>query len=454
MRTWDFSRDGVRRSLEESLERLGLDSIDVALIHDPDTHWAQAVGEAFPALAELRDQGVVKAVGVGMNQWPMLADFVRETDVDTILLAGRYTLLDQSAEAELLPLCQRRGVSVVAGGVFNSGLLARHDVTGGTFNYAPAPDDVIARAREIAAVCERHGVTLPQAAMAFPLRHPAVTTVLVGMKSVQEVRGTWSWPPGPFPRLCGRSWGSDHDRRASPPLGPVPPRLSLDVRRGARADQAPVRPAGAAGRHRRRRHGARADRLLGRGDPRVPADGAGVRRSHQGRRRVGRPDRLDVADVLAELREGPGGHLLVGIRHQVQDEPDGEWLARPDVVRGLRAVASAGLAYDLLVLVHQLGVARKVVADLPEARFVLDHAAKPPVSSGLLEPWATEIEALSELDNVACKISGLVTEASWTDWTLVSSSPTWSTSLNISARKGSCSAQTGPSASSPRPMAR
>lgn len=125
----------------------------------------------------------------------------------------------------------------------------------------------------------------------------------------------------------------------------------------------------------------------------------------------------DVADVLAELREGPGGHLLVGIRHQVQDEPDDEWLARPDVVRGLRAVASAGLAYDLLVLVHQLGVARKVAADLPDVRFVLDHAAKPPVSSGLLEPWATEIEAMSELGNVACKISGLVTEANWTDWT-------------------------------------
>ncbi|WP_066362749.1 amidohydrolase family protein [Herbidospora mongoliensis] len=125
----------------------------------------------------------------------------------------------------------------------------------------------------------------------------------------------------------------------------------------------------------------------------------------------------DVADVLAELREGPGGHLLVGIRHQVQDEPDDAWLARPDVMRGLRAVASAGLAYDLLVLVHQLGVARKVVADLPDARFVLDHAAKPPVASGLMEPWATQIEALSELENVACKISGLVTEASWTDWT-------------------------------------
>ncbi|GAB1821980.1 aldo/keto reductase [Herbidospora sp. RD11066] len=207
VRAWDFSGDGVRRSIEESLERLGLDSIDVALIHDPDTHWAQAVGEAFPALAELRDQGVVKAIGVGMNQWPMLADFVRETDIDTILLAGRYTLLDQSAATELLPLCVRRGVSVVAGGVFNSGLLARHDVTGGTFNYVPAPDDVVARAREIAAVCEKYDVTLPQAAMAFPLRHPAVSTVVLGMRSVQEVRGNMELAARPVPEALWEELG-------------------------------------------------------------------------------------------------------------------------------------------------------------------------------------------------------------------------------------------------------
>ncbi|MFD8530271.1 aldo/keto reductase [Streptosporangium canum] len=185
-RVWDFSRDGVRRSLEESLERLGLDAVDIVLIHDPDDHWEQAVSEAYPALAELRDQGVVKAVGVGMNQSEMLVRFVRETGVDLVMPAGRHTLLDQSGEEELLPLCQERGVSVVAAGVFNSGLLATHDPSG-TYDYAPAPAPLLARARRIAAVCESHGVTLPQAALAFPLRHPAVVSVVVGARSAAEI---------------------------------------------------------------------------------------------------------------------------------------------------------------------------------------------------------------------------------------------------------------------------
>ncbi|WP_449065340.1 aldo/keto reductase [Planomonospora algeriensis] len=185
-RVRDYSRDGVRRSLEESLERLGLDRVDVALIHDPDDHWEQAVSEAYPALAELRDQGVVRAVGAGMNQWEMLARFVRETDMDVVMLAGRHTLLDQSGARELLPLCQERGVSVLAAGVFNSGLLATHEASG-TYDYAPAPGPLLARARRIAGVCERHGVTLPQAALAFPLRHPAVVSVVAGARSATEV---------------------------------------------------------------------------------------------------------------------------------------------------------------------------------------------------------------------------------------------------------------------------
>ena len=185
-RVWDFSRDGVRRSLEESLERLGLDAVDIVLIHDPDDHWEQAVSEAYPALAELRDQGVVKAVGVGMNQAGMLAAFVRETEVDLVMLAGRYTLLDQSGAEELLPLCEERGVSVLAAGAFNSGLLATHDPAG-TFDYAPASESLLAKARRIASVCERHDVTLPQAALAFPLRHPAIASVVVGARSAGEV---------------------------------------------------------------------------------------------------------------------------------------------------------------------------------------------------------------------------------------------------------------------------
>ncbi len=187
-RIWDFSAEGVRRSLAASLERLGLDRVDVALLHDPDDHWRQAVEEAYPALHELRAAGSVGAIGAGMNQWRMLADLVRRTDLDVVLLAGRYTLLDQSALDVLLPLCAARGVSVIAAGVFNSGLLATAvPQFGAPYDYAPGPPALIERARRIAAVCGRHGVTLPQAALAFPGGHPAVASVLVGMRSPAEV---------------------------------------------------------------------------------------------------------------------------------------------------------------------------------------------------------------------------------------------------------------------------
>ncbi|MCE6999483.1 aldo/keto reductase [Saccharothrix sp. S26] len=185
-RRWDFSADGVRRSLESSLDRLGLDRVDVVYVHDPDAHWEQASAEAVPALLELRSQGVIGAVGVGMNQWEMPARFVRETDLDVVLLAGRYTVLEQPG-TPLLDLCAARGVSVVAAGVFNSGLLARPEV-GDRYDYRAAPEALVQRARRIAEVCARHGVTLPQAAMSFPLRHPAVVSVLLGVRSAAEMR--------------------------------------------------------------------------------------------------------------------------------------------------------------------------------------------------------------------------------------------------------------------------
>jgi D-threo-aldose 1-dehydrogenase len=188
-RVWDFSAAGVLRALESSLERLGLDRVDVVYLHDPDDHWDQAVGEAVPALVELREQGVIGAIGVGMNQWRMPARFVRESDVDVVMLAGRYTLLEQPALAEFLPLCAERGVDVVAAGVFNSGLLARHEVPDdATHDYRAAPADLIDRARRIAAVCARHGTTLPTAALWFPLGHPAVTGAVVGARTEAEIR--------------------------------------------------------------------------------------------------------------------------------------------------------------------------------------------------------------------------------------------------------------------------
>jgi D-threo-aldose 1-dehydrogenase len=198
-RVWDLSGDGVRRSLEESLERLGLDRVDILLLHDPDDHEREAYEQAFPALIELRDQGVVTAIGAGMNQAEMLTRFVRDLDIDVVLVAGRYSLLDQRALAELLPTCAARGTAVVVGGVFNSGLLA-DPRPGATFDYAPAPPELVDRAARLAEVCARHGTPLRAAALAFPFGHPAVTSVLVGARSAAEVKDAvacFEWPvPG------------------------------------------------------------------------------------------------------------------------------------------------------------------------------------------------------------------------------------------------------------------
>ncbi|NJP79818.1 aldo/keto reductase [Streptomyces sp. AA8] len=185
-RVRDYSRDGVLRSLEGSLHRLRLDRVDVLYVHDPDNHWEQAAGEAFPALARLRDEGVVRAIGIAMNDAEMLTRFVAETDPDVVLCAGRCSLLDGGAQRELFPLCERRGVAVVAAGVFNSGLLA-DPRPGAYYDYQRAPERSVARAQRIAAVCEAHGVPLPAAALAWPARHPAVASVLVGMRSAEEV---------------------------------------------------------------------------------------------------------------------------------------------------------------------------------------------------------------------------------------------------------------------------
>ncbi|SEP65232.1 D-threo-aldose 1-dehydrogenase [Streptomyces sp. yr375] len=185
-RVWDFSADGVRRSLEASLERLGLDHVDVVYLHDPDDHAEQAFREGYPALEKLRSEGVVGAIGAGMNQAEMLTRFVRDTDVDVVLCAGRYTLLDQRAAAELLPAAVERGVSVVIGGAFNSGLLA-DPKPAATYNYGLAPAELVDKALRMKAVADRHGVTLRAAALAFCAAHPAVAGVLVGARSAAEV---------------------------------------------------------------------------------------------------------------------------------------------------------------------------------------------------------------------------------------------------------------------------
>ncbi len=183
---FDFSGDGVRRSLEASLDRLGLDRIDVVLVHDPDDHEEQAMAEAFPALLSLRDQGVVRAVGAGMNQCPMLDRFVDRVDLDVVLVAGRYTLLDRSAAETLLPRCAEHGVGVMLGGVFNSGILADPDGAA-TYDYDAAPPELVDRARRLQRRCEAAGWSLPEAAVAFARNHGAVTTVLLGARTPDEV---------------------------------------------------------------------------------------------------------------------------------------------------------------------------------------------------------------------------------------------------------------------------
>lgn len=190
-RVWDFSRDGVLRSLEQSLERLGTDRIDIVYVHDPDEHEAEALDGAIPALVELRDQGVIGAVGAGMNQSAMPARFIERSDLDVIMVAGRYTLHEQGALDDLLPVASARGVGIVAAAVYNSGLLAAPTVPDDThYDYGPAPAEVIAHARALAAACEESGVTLPDAAVAFPLRHPSVVSVVVGARTDEQIAST------------------------------------------------------------------------------------------------------------------------------------------------------------------------------------------------------------------------------------------------------------------------
>ncbi|MFJ8749125.1 aldo/keto reductase [Streptomyces sp. NPDC102441] len=186
-RRWDFSADGIRRSIEESLGRLGLDKVDIVYLHDPDDHGEEAFREGYPALEKLRAEGMVGAIGAGMNQTAMLTRFLRETDVDAVLCAGRFTLLDHSALDDLLPEAVARGRSVVVGGVFNSGLLA-DPRPGATYDYTAAPEPLLDRAVRIRAVTEAHGVPLRAAALHYPLGHPAVAGVLVGTRSPDEVR--------------------------------------------------------------------------------------------------------------------------------------------------------------------------------------------------------------------------------------------------------------------------
>jgi D-threo-aldose 1-dehydrogenase len=186
---FDWSRDGVRRCLDESLRRLQIDHVDILHIHDPDHDVATAINETFPALADLRSQGVIDMIGCGVNTWQLAQTMVRNCDLDCVLLAGRYTLLEQQSLA-FMDECAAKGVKVFAAGVYNTGILATGAVAGAKYQYADAPADVMARVTQIEAVCEAFGISLRAAALHFPLAHPAVAALVVGAQSASEFAQT------------------------------------------------------------------------------------------------------------------------------------------------------------------------------------------------------------------------------------------------------------------------
>ena len=183
---FDYSADGIKRSLEDSLKRLGVDHIDIALMHDAENHIEQAINIAYPVLADLKRQGIIKAVGIGINFCDVAIEIMKNVDLDIVLLAGRYTLLDQSAQNKLLPYALERKVDITIGGVFNSGVLA-DPKPGATFEYLPASDEIIRKAQDIRAFLSKQGIPLTAAALQFPLRHPAVTSVLTGSRNSKEL---------------------------------------------------------------------------------------------------------------------------------------------------------------------------------------------------------------------------------------------------------------------------
>jgi len=218
---FDYSRDGVLRSLEESRKRLGIERIDIVYIHDPDVNdsFKQALEEAFPALADLKSQGIIGAIGAGMNQAEMLCEFAKNADFDCFLLAGRYTLLDQIALQELLPLCQQKNISIVIGGAYNSGILATGAVEGAHYNYAPAPPEIMEKTRNIETVCARFNIPMKAAALQFPFGHPTVVSNIPGVKTKERFEENLSLFTYPIP---ADFWTALKEEKLLVPEAPVP----------------------------------------------------------------------------------------------------------------------------------------------------------------------------------------------------------------------------------------
>lgn len=196
---FDYSRDAVLRSLDESRERLGIDTFDILYIHDCQEHVREALDSAYPVLDEMRSRGEVRAIGAGLNFADVCLELARNADFDCFLLANRYTLLEQAPLDDLLPLCVERGIGIVAGGPFNSGILATGAVAGATYNYRPAPSEILERVRAIDAVCRKFDVPLAAAALQFPLGHPAVSSVICGARGAEQIAGNVELMRTPVP---------------------------------------------------------------------------------------------------------------------------------------------------------------------------------------------------------------------------------------------------------------
>jgi D-threo-aldose 1-dehydrogenase len=214
----DYSHDGVMRSVEESLERLGLDRVDILLVHDPDRHFDAAVAGAFRALERLRGEGTVRAIGAGMNQCEMLQRFAEIVPVDCFLLAGRYTLLDQSAIDSLFPFCRAKDIGILLGGIYNSGILAAPK-PGATFNYEAADPALVVRAQEFDALARAHGTELKAAAIQFGLAHPAVTCIVQGARNASEVAENVAMAGLSVPASF---WRAVRERKLLDPRTPLP----------------------------------------------------------------------------------------------------------------------------------------------------------------------------------------------------------------------------------------
>jgi D-threo-aldose 1-dehydrogenase len=215
---FDFSYDGVMRSIEESLARLGLDRVDVLLVHDPDDHYDDATAGAFRALRRLRDDRTVKAIGAGMNQSEMLARFAEAAPVDCFLLAGRYTLLDQGALTNLFPVCRAKNIGIILGGIYNSGILA-NPRAGAKFNYEDADATLIDRALALEALCRKHDIELKAAAVQFCMAHPAVTVALQGARTAAEVSDNLAMAGRPVPSAF---WHELRERKLVDAAAPLP----------------------------------------------------------------------------------------------------------------------------------------------------------------------------------------------------------------------------------------